>query len=87
MSDEKDQIYLDHILECISLIQTYTQNGRASFWASAMMQDAVLRRLQTMSESTQDFLKYQMHKLRGWIGEHWRGFGMFWFMTIWGELT
>jgi uncharacterized protein with HEPN domain len=48
-----NRIYLAHILECIALIQEYTRNGRPEFMTSALVQDAVLRRLQTMAESTQ----------------------------------
>jgi uncharacterized protein with HEPN domain len=53
MTPKPDRIYLEHILECIALIQDYTRNGKAEFMASALVQDAVLRRLQTMAESTQ----------------------------------
>ncbi|PSN12933.1 hypothetical protein C7271_23040 [filamentous cyanobacterium CCP5] len=53
MTDHDDQVYLNHILECVSLIQDYTHNGKANFMESALIQDAVLRRLQIMAESTQ----------------------------------
>jgi uncharacterized protein with HEPN domain len=53
MTPKADRIYLEHILECVALIQDYTRNGKAEFMASALVQDAVLRRLQTMAESTQ----------------------------------
>jgi uncharacterized protein with HEPN domain len=53
MSPKADRIYLEHILECVALIQDYTRNGKAEFMGSALVQDAVLRRLQTMAESTQ----------------------------------
>lgn len=53
MTLDKDRIYLQHILECIVLIQTYTQGSKAVFMANGVVQDAVLRRLQTMAESTQ----------------------------------
>jgi uncharacterized protein with HEPN domain len=53
MTSKADRIYLEHILECIALIQNYTCSGKVEFMASALVQDAVLRRLQTMAESTQ----------------------------------
>ena len=65
-----DRLYLVHILECIERIITYTADGRASFMASTLIQDAVLRNLQTMSESTQrlsDALK-QQHQEVDWRG-------------------
>jgi len=59
----KDQrVYLQHILECIESIVEYTSIGRDEFQASRMAQDATLRRLQVMAESTQrlsDDLKAQ----------------------------
>ena len=50
----KDQrIYLRHILECIEAIEEYTDAGQEKFLASHLIQDATLRRLQIMAESTQ----------------------------------
>ncbi len=62
MTVHDNRIYLEHILDCVTLIQDYTRNGKAAFMGSALVQDAVLRRLQTMAESTQrlsDDLKRQ----------------------------
>ncbi|MBR8829613.1 MAG: hypothetical protein N5P05_001437 [Chroococcopsis gigantea SAG 12.99] len=53
MTDHDDLVYLEHILECASLIQSYTINGKHEFMESTFVQDAVLRRLQIMAESTQ----------------------------------
>ncbi len=53
MTAERNRVYLEHILECAALIQSYTRNGKAEFIANSMVQDAVLRRLQTLAESTQ----------------------------------
>jgi len=47
-----DRLYLLHIAECIRKIQSYT-GGRESFFGDQKTQDAVLRNLQTMAESTQ----------------------------------
>ena len=48
-----DSVYLRHILECIARIKEYTSGGRAEYLNSAIVQDAVLRNLQIMTESTQ----------------------------------
>lgn len=53
MNKERDRIYVQHILECIDRINDYTRNGKNSFLNEVIVQDAVLRRLQTMAESTQ----------------------------------
>jgi uncharacterized protein with HEPN domain len=49
----KDKVYLEHILECLIKIKQYTRKGRECFLEDDLIQDAVLRRLQTMAESTQ----------------------------------
>ena len=51
MKDDRLSIY--HILDCIHRIDRYCQNGGAAFRASELIQDAVLRNLQTLAESTQ----------------------------------
>lgn len=48
-----DRVYLQHILRCISRIEEYTAGGREAFCASSLVQDAVIRNLQTLAESTQ----------------------------------
>jgi len=48
-----DQLYLIHISECIARIESYTTGGKEAFFASTLIQDAVLRNLQTLAESTQ----------------------------------
>jgi uncharacterized protein with HEPN domain len=48
-----DTIYLRHILECIRRIEANVVGGWEQFMASHTLQDAVLRNLQTMTESTQ----------------------------------
>ena len=48
-----DRLYLLHILDCLARIQEYTQRGEADFFEDRMRQDAVVRNLQTMAESTQ----------------------------------
>lgn len=48
-----DRLYLIHIAECIERIERYTARGRDNFLSDTMVQDAVLRNLHTLSESTQ----------------------------------
>jgi uncharacterized protein with HEPN domain len=48
-----DGVYLLHILECIRRIEEDTAAGKNSFLQSHTLQDAVLRNLQTLAESTQ----------------------------------
>ena len=48
-----DRVLLEHIGECIDRILEYTGGERATFHASRMVQDAVVRNLQTLAESTQ----------------------------------
>jgi len=48
-----DTVYLRHILECIRRVEENTAGGYEAFTASHTLQDAVLRNLQTMAESTQ----------------------------------
>ena len=57
-----DRLYLIHVGECIARIEEYVSGGEDSFMASSLVQDAVLRNLQTLAESTQrlsDALKAQ----------------------------
>ena len=48
-----DRLYIDHVLDCIRRIEEYCQDGEEAFRASELIQDAVLRNLQTLAESTQ----------------------------------
>jgi len=49
-----DKLYLIHISECIERIQSYvSRTDKEAFMASSLVQDAVIRNLQIMAESTQ----------------------------------
>jgi len=50
---ESDRILLIHIRDSIERIREYTDDGRDGFFGSHLIQDAVLRKLQTLAESTQ----------------------------------
>lgn len=57
-----DRLYLVHIIESIERIEEYTADGEEAFYADKKTQDAVLRNLHTLSESTQrlsDAIKQQ----------------------------
>jgi len=48
-----DQLYLIHISECIERIEAYVSGiDKRAFMASSLVQDAVIRNLQIMAEST-----------------------------------
>jgi len=49
-----DRLYLIHIGECIVRVESYTRGmTKEAFLASSLVQDAVIRNLQTLAESTQ----------------------------------
>ena len=49
-----DELYRIHICECIERIESYMKNvDQGTFLKTPLIQDAVLRNLQTLSESTQ----------------------------------
>jgi len=47
-----DKLYLIHIRECIERVESYTRGGREEFFTDSKTQDAVVRNLQTLAEST-----------------------------------
>lgn len=50
---KSDRVYLRHVLEMIGRIEAASAAGREAFVASTLHQDAVLRNLHTMTETTQ----------------------------------
>lgn len=50
---KNDRVYLRHILDMIRRIESATSEGKSAFLASQLHQDAVLRNLHTMTETTQ----------------------------------
>ena len=52
-SGAADRVLLAHIRECIGRIEEYTGRERTIFFESHLVQDAVVRNLQTLAESTQ----------------------------------
>jgi len=50
---KSDKVHLQIILDMIKRIEGATKNGKDAFRASQLHQDAVLRNLHTMTETTQ----------------------------------
>jgi uncharacterized protein with HEPN domain len=48
-----DSVYLKHILRCVARIEEYSAAGPESFYESTLIQDGVIRNLQTLAESSQ----------------------------------
>ncbi len=63
---KNDKLYLIHIRECIQRIRDYTIGGHDDFMDKSIIQDAVIRNLQVMAESSQrisDALKNSHHEV------------------------
>ncbi len=50
---DADVVLLAHMRECIDRIREYARGERSTFESSRMVQDAVIRNLQTLAESSQ----------------------------------
>ena len=50
---KEDLVYVEHVLLCISRVETYTAGNRQMFLETLMVQDAVIRNLQVLAESSQ----------------------------------
>ena len=50
---EADRVLLAHMRDCLERIHEYTDGERTHFEASRQVQDAVIRNLQTLTESSQ----------------------------------
>ena len=52
MNSKDNSIYIEHMLDCILRIDEYVES-KEQFYSSRLVQDAVVRNLQVMSESSQ----------------------------------
>jgi uncharacterized protein with HEPN domain len=52
MSTKDNSVYIEHMLDCIHRINEYVES-KEQFYSSTLVQDAVIRNLQTMAESSQ----------------------------------
>lgn len=50
---EADRVLLAHMRDCLDRIREYTNAERSRFDASRLVQDAVIRNLQTLAEASQ----------------------------------
>ena len=50
---QADRVLLAHMRDCLDRILDYSNAERARFFASRLVQDAVIRNLQTLTESSQ----------------------------------
>ena len=50
---EADEVLLAHMRDCLDRIGEYTNTDRTRFETSRLVQDAVIRNLQTLAESSQ----------------------------------
>lgn len=49
------KIFIEHILECINLIEEYTNNKtKVDFFKSIQLQDSVIRRIEIIGEATKN---------------------------------
>ncbi len=53
MNCKDDTVYLEHMLVCIQKINEYTEGSKEKFFNSTLVQDAVIRNLQVLAESSQ----------------------------------
>ncbi|MEA3278028.1 MAG: DUF86 domain-containing protein [Pseudomonadota bacterium] len=51
--EKSDSLYVEHMLSCIRRVNEYTNGSRERFFQSELVQDAVIRNLQTFAESSQ----------------------------------
>ncbi|MEA1960744.1 MAG: DUF86 domain-containing protein, partial [Bacillota bacterium] len=49
---KNNELYIQHILECIHKIEAYTREGKDIFLSSPVLQDAVIRNLEIIGEAT-----------------------------------
>lgn len=52
-SPDADLVYVAHMIDCIDRVLNYCEGGESSFRQSHLIQDGVIRNLQTMAESSQ----------------------------------
>jgi uncharacterized protein with HEPN domain len=50
---DRDRVLLAHMRDCIERVREYTAGDRTRFEISRLVQDAVIRNLQTLAESSQ----------------------------------
>ena len=77
------ETFIEHILECVELIEEYTENKTEDdFFDSIQLQDSVIRRIEIIGEAVKNFFIRNLYPKReskihigcsGWSYEHWIG--------------
>lgn len=73
-----DGVYLRHVLRCIARVEEYTAVGREGFFSSPLIQDGVIRNLQTLAESAQrlsELISMRAAPARSLCAVHWAPHG------------
>ncbi|AAM04715.1 TPA: DUF86 domain-containing protein [Methanosarcina acetivorans] len=66
-----DRVYLNHILQSVSLIEKYTEDlTEEEFLSNSLFQDATIRQIQIIGEATKNLSKSLRDK---YPQVHWRG--------------
>jgi uncharacterized protein with HEPN domain len=70
---KNDQVYLEHILEAISKIESFV-NGltKFDFDRNVLIQDAVIRNFEIIGEATKKISKQFTHNIQEFHGKTWR---------------
>lgn len=51
---ERDELFLEHVVQAIALIERFTAGGRAAFFGDEMVQSAVIRQLEIIGEAVRN---------------------------------
>lgn len=51
---ERDELYLEHVLQAITRIERFTSGGREVFFGDEMVQSAVIRQLEIVGEAVRN---------------------------------
>ncbi len=67
---KSQRVYVEHVLECIGRIREDSAAGRDAVFGSRTLQDAILRNLQVLCESTQriESVHKEQHAEIPWAG-------------------
>lgn len=64
-----DLVYLQHVLDSISKIESYISVGREVFMRESHWQDAVIRQLEIIGEAIKKFSKTCVHCIPKFLGD------------------
>jgi uncharacterized protein with HEPN domain len=83
MKQRTDQLYLQHILDAISTIQSYLEGvDEEGFQASGLLQDGVIRQIQIVGEAPSGSLEIFASGIQRFRGATWPECGTSWCTTI-----